>query len=89
LCLDSVANTHKSELRSREVEEFNRTISSQDEKTSRILGRIFDKRIKQKYFYVWLLRHNHKEGISASNLCAVSKGRLKHHKGYVAKVLNV
>jgi hypothetical protein len=30
-----------------------------------------------------------KEGISASNLCAVSKGRLKHHKGYVAKVLNV
>ena len=30
-----------------------------------------------------------KEGISASNLCAVSKGRLKHHKGYVAKVLNL
>ena len=30
-----------------------------------------------------------KEGISSSNLCAVSKGRLKHHKGYVAKVLDV
>ena len=29
------------------------------------------------------------EGISASNLCAVVKGRLKHHKGYVAKILNV
>ncbi len=29
------------------------------------------------------------EGINASNLCAVVKGRLKHHKGYVAKILNV
>jgi hypothetical protein len=29
------------------------------------------------------------EGIAASNLCAVVKGRLKHHKGYVAKILNV
>ena len=29
-----------------------------------------------------------KEGINASNLCAVAKGRLKHHKGYVAKILD-
>ena len=29
------------------------------------------------------------EGIAASNLCAVVKGRLKHNKGYVAKILNV
>lgn len=28
------------------------------------------------------------EGINASNLCAVSKGRLKHHKGYIAKLIN-
>lgn len=28
------------------------------------------------------------EGISASNLCAVAKGRLKQHKGYVAKILD-
>lgn len=29
-----------------------------------------------------------KEGISASNLCAVAKGRLGQHKGYLAKILN-
>lgn len=28
------------------------------------------------------------EGINASNLCAVAKGRLRQHKGYVAKILN-
>lgn len=28
------------------------------------------------------------EGIDASNLCAVAKGRLKQHKGYVAKILD-
>lgn len=28
------------------------------------------------------------EGINASNLCSVSKGRLKHHKGYIAKLIN-
>jgi hypothetical protein len=27
------------------------------------------------------------EGINASNLCAVVKGRLKHHKGYFAKIV--
>lgn len=27
------------------------------------------------------------EGIDASNLCAVAKGRNKHHKGYTAKLL--
>ena len=26
------------------------------------------------------------EGISAANLCAVAKGRLKQHKGYTAKI---
>ena len=29
-----------------------------------------------------------KEGIDAPNLCAVAKGRLKKHKGYIAKLLN-
>ena len=28
------------------------------------------------------------EGISTSNLCAVAKGRLRQHKGYIAKILN-
>ena len=28
-----------------------------------------------------------KENINPSNLCAVAKGRLNHHKGYVAKLL--
>ncbi len=28
------------------------------------------------------------EGIAASNLCAVAKGRLKQHKGYVAKIVD-
>jgi len=28
------------------------------------------------------------EGINASNLCAVAKGRLKQHKGYIAKIID-
>ena len=28
------------------------------------------------------------EGISASNMCNVAKGKIKQHKGYVAKLLN-
>jgi len=27
------------------------------------------------------------EGLNASNLCAVAKGRLKKHKGYIAKII--
>ena len=29
-----------------------------------------------------------KENINAANLCAVAKGRLRHHKGYVAKLIS-
>jgi hypothetical protein len=28
------------------------------------------------------------EGIDASNLCAVAKGRLKQHRGYIAKIID-